>query len=136
MFYFLCTKIFFHFPSVKSWYFLRRPYQKYVVKLGQTICRKYYTTFYVKIIKWLPTKSLPSTSHEKYKFLAIRWKRVKLELQVLCSLLIMFWKNHFRYTIIYFFRDTSIFLQDSMTSYERSCLQFWQHFEIGTRNSK
>ena len=63
------------------------------------------------------------------------WKRVKFELQVPRSLLMIFGKIIFRYTTTYFIRDIQRVSQYSTPSYERSCPPPWLFVETDLKNS-
>jgi hypothetical protein len=89
--------------------------QKYVTKIEQPNFIKHYTIYYAQFNSCLHGKSFIATSKKKTKFYRFIWKWVKFELQVLYSLLMIFFpKIIFRYKIIYFIRDSQRVLQDSI----------------------
>jgi hypothetical protein len=70
-------------------------YQKYVEKMEHPNFRKHYTIFYAQFTSCLHGKSFIATTEKRQNICRFSWKRVKFELQVLHSLLMFFYKNHF-----------------------------------------
>ena len=95
VFIFFGQKIHFPFFECPKWVFLWRTYQIFVAKWHHTIFRKYYTIFYVQLTKWLGVKTFDPPLVKNTNFHRFSRKRVKFELQLPHSLLMIFSKNHF-----------------------------------------
>ena len=93
--FFLDEKFIFHFFECPKWVFLWRTYNIFVAKLYQINFLKYYHTFNAQLTKWLSVKSYDPPLVKKTNSCRFSRERVKFELQLPHSLLIIFFKNHF-----------------------------------------
>ena len=111
-----------HFPFFEcpKGVFLLRTYQIIVAKMDQINFLKYQDIFKPQLTKWLGVKSFDPPLVKKTNFRRFSWKRAKFELQLPCTLLFIFSKNHFQVHKYLFNQRNIKKFQDSTTSQERS----------------
>ena len=94
-FHFLCTEIHFPFSECPKWVFFVKDLPNNCCKNGPNQFYKILAMYNAQLTKWLGEKSFYPPLVKQTNSRRFRWKRIKFELQLPCSFLFIFFKNHF-----------------------------------------